>query len=140
MRVLLGVLSAVASSMLLGGCPLPPAQTTVQLVNDAGYPVEVQLFYDDDQNLPEDLIEIDGVQRNFTVQPGTTQAFSEDCAALQAIFIKNAELEILGEIGPEASTRVYREPGDFGCGNTIRFTFTQNALGTELFISYSQSQ
>jgi hypothetical protein len=34
---------------------------------------------------------------------------------------------------------VYREPDDFGCGDTLRFRFTQNALATDLDIGFNQS-
>jgi hypothetical protein len=123
--------------LLVGGCAVPPT-TVVNLGNETSFPVDVRLFYDDDQSLPENLIELDGTELTVTIQPGQTHAFSRDCEALQAIFIKDADMRIAPGISPEASTRVYREPGDFGCGDTLTFTFTQNALATDLDIAFSQ--
>lgn len=127
----------MTSLAVLCGCS--GSQTTVELVNAAEFPVEVRLFFDDDQNLTEVLLEADGEERNITVQPGQTETFSEDCEELQAIFIEDADLRIVGEAGPDASTGVYREPDDFGCGDTLRFRFTQNALATDLDIGFNQS-
>ncbi len=110
----------------------------MNLANQTKFPVDVRLFYDDDQNLPEALIEIDGTEVTVTVQPADTYTFSRSCEDLQAIFIKDADMRVAPGISPEASTRVYREPGDFGCGDTLTFTFTQNALGTDLDISFGQ--
>lgn len=122
----------------LNACWLPPPQTTVSLVNSTNHRVDVQLFYHENQYLTEGLIERNGVEVTVSVAPGATYTFSRNCEDLQAIFIKDADLRLVGTIGPEASTRVYREPGDFGCGDILTFTFTQNTLGTSLEISFSQ--
>jgi hypothetical protein len=66
--------------------------------------------------------------------------FSENCEDLQAIFIKDASLRIIGGIGPGDSTSVFREPGDFGCGDTLLFIFTQNVIATDLDIEFSPSR
>jgi hypothetical protein len=122
------------------GCLAPPPQTTVNLVNKTNHRVDVQLFYHENQYLTEGLIESDGVEMVVPVLAGNTYTFSRNCEDLQAIFIKDADLRVVGAIGPEASTRVYREPGDFGCGDTLTFTFTQNALATSLEISFGQQK
>jgi hypothetical protein len=137
--------SLLALSMMtvvipLSSCPQLNRQTTVRLINNTDFEVQVQLFYDDDQELPEDLIQADGTEVNRTLAAGEAQSFSRDCEALQAIFIENAALNIIGDIGPEAGTDVYREPDDFGCGDTLTFTFTSNALGTDLDVSFSATQ
>ena len=136
-RILVGLLLLAAAPCIIGGC-LPTRTDTVNLVNEAEHPVVVTLFYDDNQNIPEDLLEEIGTERQFTVQPGARAIFSDDCESLQAIFIQRADLSIVGTIGPSASTRVYRDGSDFGCGDTLIFTFTQNLLGTELNIAFSQ--
>ena len=137
MRKIVTILGAVGSlAFLCGGCP--SAQTGVELRNDASFPVEVRLFFDDDQNLPEEVLERDGVERTFTLDPGETQSFGEACENLQAIFIKDASLRVIGGIGPGASTGVFREPDDFGCGDTLRFRFTQNAIATDLDIEFTR--
>jgi hypothetical protein len=100
--------------------------------------VDVQLFYHENQLLTEGLIRSGGEEVNASVSSGATYTFSRNCEDLQAIFINDADLRLVGTIGPEASTRVYREPGDFGCGDILTFTFTQNTLGTSLDISFSR--
>ena len=136
MKALIGtcVLAVVAQG--LGSCP--GSGTTVRLVNDANYRVDVQLFYDDDQELPKELIELDGEEVNMTVLAGQTRSFTRSCEDLQAIFIKDADLRAPGD-DPEEETDAYREPDDFGCGDTITFTFTQNITATDLDIHFSSS-
>ena len=133
----IGSLLAATHPWIIGGC-LSPNTVTVNLVNGADHPVDVTLFYDDNQYITEELLEEVGRERQSRVQPGETASFSDDCNSLQAIFIQKAELSIVGTIGPSNSSRVYRDGSDFGCGDTITFTFTQNLLGTELSIAYSQ--
>lgn len=136
MRQSLAVLGTAASLTLLCGCPNP--RTAVELRNDANFPVEVRLYFDDNQNLGEDALELFGVERTFTVEPGQSTRFDESCDDLQAIFIKDASLRVIGGIGPGDSTRVFREPNDFGCGDTLVFTFTQNVIATDLDISFQR--
>ena len=129
------MLCVILLAAIAAGCT---PQTRVDLVNSTPFPVDVELFYDDDQLAPEFLIEESGEGLNFTLQPGETQSFSRNCEDLQAIFIKDADMRIVLGISPEANTRVYREPDDFGCGNVLRFEFTANDLGTDLDINFSR--
>lgn len=115
-----------------------PQQTSVELVNDTDFTVDVQLFYDSEQNLPADVIEIDGTELNFSLAPGETRSFSRDCQDLQAIFIKDADMRVAPGISPQADTDVYREPDDFTCGDTIRFTFTAGNLNASLHIAFER--
>lgn len=139
-RVLILAMLGLIMVPLGAGCFGLADQTTVNMVNNTQYPVSIRLYYDDDQNLPQSLIELDGTEMRFTVASGQTYTFSRTCEDLQAIFIKDADMIIAPGISPEANTRVYREPGDFGCGHTLTFTFTQNALGTNLSISYAHQK
>lgn len=139
MKRLTLLIAVVPSALASMGCYVPPPQTTVRLNNTTNFPVDVRLFYDENQLLPENLIEAEGVELAFVLQPGEVQSFARDCEALQAIFIKNANMRVLPGFSPEASTGVYREPDDFGCGDVLTFTFTQDALATDLDIGYAQS-
>jgi len=136
-RVAAALLSAIVL-LCMGACPFTSDTTTVRLVNNASFPVEVRLFYGDNQHSPESVLETFGHKLEFTIEPGDEESFSRDCDELQSIFIKKAELSILGDIGPSASTSVYRDGTDFGCGDSITFTFTQSALATELHITFSR--
>jgi hypothetical protein len=124
----------------MGASCLPGQQTSVILRNNTSFPVDVELFYDDEQDIPEVLLEENGTRLTFTLAPGEAQSFSRPCEDLQAVFINDADMRIAPGISPEASTRVYREPDDFTCGNTLTFTFTAANLGTSLEISFSQQQ
>jgi hypothetical protein len=69
--VLLISIVAVAA----GGCDflidfIPPEVTTVTLVNDGAFPVEVTLFYDEEQDIPEALLTEAGTELNFTIPAG----------------------------------------------------------------------
>lgn len=126
--------------LLMGVNCLPEQQTTVTLRNNTNFPLDVELYYHHEQEVTEFLIDETGTRMTFSIPAGGTESFARPCEDLQAIYIKDAKMRLLGGIGPTASTRIYREPGDFGCGDTLTFTFTQNAIGTSLDISFSQSQ
>jgi hypothetical protein len=130
---------AILSSALplLGGCVMPRPETVVQLINNTDFVVRVRLFYHDNQLYPRALIEELGQELNFTIPAGATRSFGRDCYDVQAIFIENAELVIVGDVGPSRDTRVYHDGTDFACGDTLVFSFTQPALPTELNIAFS---
>ena len=102
---------------------LRPSETTVVLVNDSDFDVEVVLFYDDDQNILKSLLTEIGEEMTLTLAAGGQSTFSRDCDDLQAIIIDDADLQLIGQLGPEANTDVLRDGDDFGCGDTITFTF-----------------
>jgi hypothetical protein len=128
---------------LVAGCDaliglLPTAQTRVELVNNGDFPVEVELFYDNEQDIPESLLTTDaGTRVVFNVGVGETSSFSRDCDDLQAIIVSDADLLIIGGIGPEASSNVLRDGDDFGCGDTIVFTFDHSNLLVDFDVSSS---
>ena len=111
--------------------------TRVRLVNATDYTVEVTMYLGDEQLLPEFLLTSTGDEVNVTIPAGSSRTVSRDCDALQAIVIDNAELSIIGDIGPTQDTDVYRDGDDFNCGDTLVFTFTAPSLPTELNISFS---
>lgn len=109
-------------------------ETRVVLRNQGDFPVEVSLFYDNDQDTIDGLIQETGTERQFTIDDGLVESFSLDCDDLQAIIIDKAELSIIGDIGPEESTSLLRDGSDFGCGDTVTFTFTHSDSLTDLMI------
>ncbi len=102
---------------------LQPNRVTVVLVNNGAFPVEGNLFYDDDQDTIEAVLTETGTERAFTVAAGGRSSFSLSCDALQAIILDDANLRVVGGVGPNASTDVLRDGSDFRCGDTIVFTF-----------------
>ena len=100
-----------------------PSDTTVVLVNNSDFAVEVKLFYDDDQNILEALLTEIGEEMTLTIGAGEQRTFSRDCDDLQAIIIEDADLLLVGQLGPEVKTDVLRDGNEFGCGDTITFTF-----------------
>lgn len=127
---------AGAAALLLScgsGCGLlldivNPPITTVRLVNNADFEVRVVLYYDDEQDAPRDLLTEFGVRMELTLAPGETASFTRDCAELQALVIDNAELRVIGQVGPEADTEVLRDGRDFDCRDVITFTFDHSPL------------
>ena len=113
-------------------------QTAVELSNETDFTVEVQLFYDNDQELPKDAIQLTGTELNFTLEPGEVRRFERPCEELQAIFINDAEMLVAPGFSPETDTDVYREPDDFSCGDTMVFTFTAGPLNASLDISFNR--
>jgi hypothetical protein len=96
---------------------------TVRLVNDGDYDVVVEIYISDQQEIPEVLLTTLGTKLEYTVEAGETVTFSRSCDDLQAIIISDADLQVIGGIGPETSSDVLRDGDDFSCGDTIVFTF-----------------
>ncbi len=102
---------------------LRPSETTIVLANDSDFDVEIVLFYDEDQNILELLLTEIGEEMRLTIGAGEQSTFSRDCDDLQAIIIDDADLLLIGQLGPEVKTDVLRDGNEFGCGDTITFTF-----------------
>ena len=128
--------------LMLAGCDalvlfFPPTTVTVLLVNDGLFPVNVDLFYSDVQEIPDFLLTEVGTEVNLTVGAGLSRTITRDCDQLQAIIIDNADLEVLGSIGPEANTDVLRDGDEFGCGAVITFRFTHSEAIVDFDVSTS---
>jgi hypothetical protein len=138
------VLGALLLSLNLGGCNqladlLQLNQTGLRLVNNGDFPVTVELYYGGNQLASKLELDTFGTRLDVTVEAGQTYALNLDCDDLQAVYIKNADLNVLGSlVGPESDTDVFRDGDDFGCGDTVRFTFTHPVLPTSLAIAFSK--
>jgi hypothetical protein len=111
-------------------------QVRVTLVNNGDFPVDVRIRYDDEQDIPEDLLDEVGTEVTFTVpEVGGTQTFARDCGEFQAFRIVRADLDVLGEVGPSADTVVQRDGDDFNCGDSITITFEHPQIPTELTVT-----
>ena len=131
-------LLATALTLLTAGCPVN-STTTVNLVNDGDFSVDVTIYIHDDQLVLDSLIDDFGTELNYTVAAGETTTFSRPCEDLQAIKIGDADLQVIAGIGPDSNTGTYRDGTDFGCGDTLTFTFSHNALATELNINFAKT-
>ncbi len=125
------ILAAVVALILLAAnlsCDslvglLRPRETTIVLANDSDFDIEIVLFYDEDQNILELLLTEIGEEMSLTIGAGEQSTFSRDCDDLQAIIIDDADLLLIGQLGPEVKTDVLRDGNEFGCGDTVTFTF-----------------
>lgn len=135
---------AVIAALLTGaivfttGCQflanlVQPQNTTIRLVNPGAFPVEVDLYIDNDQNILEALLEDDDNLTQRTVAANSETTLTLDCDQLQALLV-NAEVNIIGSIGPQDGTGVFRDGDDFGCGDTIVVTFDYGAVPVNLDI------
>ena len=114
-----------------------PRTTAVRLVNDGDFDVDVTLYISDDQDTIEQILTEFGTRLEYTVPAGEAVSFSRDCDWLQAIVIDNAELMLIGQLGPEANSEVLRDGSDFFCGDTIVFTFRHSAAIIDFDVSVS---
>ncbi len=133
MNLLRGVFLAMGAITLTAGCgaalqaagALQGDEVTVVLRNSSDdFDVEVTLFYDDDQNILEGVLTETGTQVDTVVLAGQSVTLTRDCDDLQAIIIEDADLLLIGELGPETDTDVLRDGDEFGCGDTLVFTFS----------------
>jgi len=132
-----GLVSICGCDALLG---LVEPQTTVRLVNDSDFAVEGDLFYDDEDDTIEEILEENGTRRQFVIAAGGESSFSVPCDDLRAMIISDADLQIIGGVGPSASTDVLREGDDFDCGDVITFTFDHSAAIVDFDVEVSASQ
>lgn len=130
--MLAGAVLAAAAFASLGcdflGALIPQPETTVRLVNNGNFDVRVTVVYDNEQDAPRDALTEFGTALQFTLAPGESTSFSRDCDAIQAVTLDNAELRIIGGIGPSFDSDVLRDGSDFGCGDTITFTFDHSDI------------
>ncbi len=92
--------------------------------NSPSFNVDVTLFYHNDDDIPDALLTEIGTERNLTIGPGAKASFREYCDNLQAIVIDDADLVVVGALGPETSSEVLHVDEHFECGSEIVFTFT----------------
>lgn len=116
------------------GAIQPTQMTTVRLVNESDFAVEGVLFYGDDQETVDGVIQETGTERSFNVGANEVESFSRPCDQLQALIIDDADLQLIGEIGPEDRTDLLRDGDDFSCGSTIVFTFRHSEIITDFEI------
>ena len=123
----------IVAALVLPGCNLagfliPQPLTTVRLVNNSEFDVRVTVVFDDEQDVPREVLTEFGNSLQFTLAPGESTSFSRDCDEIQAITLDNAELRIIGGLGPSFDSEVFRDGEDFGCGDVIEFTFDHSDL------------
>ena len=135
------ILSLVPLLLPVAGCPdlsglLTPSTTTIELVNPGNLAVEVTLYIGESQYTTKELLRLGGEEIERTVAAGQTVTISRDCDDLQAVFIDNAKASIV-VFGPEDESDVLRDGSDFGCGDTIRFTFSYTLFPRDMDIGVS---
>ena len=142
MRLSIGMLFVAAFLALVTGCDsliglVAPNTTSVRLVNSGDFAIEVVLYIDDNQEIPRALLTELGTRMELTIAPGDSTTFARDCDELQAIVIDDADLLVIGQVGPEANTDVLRDGDDFRCGDTIVFTFDHSLVLVDFDVSVS---
>lgn len=124
------VIVGIAAAWGVGGCDavshvvLPTTVTATFTNTSAEFDVEIDVFYSDQQDMPDFLLRELGENITRTIPPGASVTIERDCDEFQAIMIDDADLIVVGGIGPEDSTDVMRDGDDFACGDTLAFTFT----------------
>jgi len=145
MKNFLAHVSMLTVLVLVPGCPglvnaLRLDLVTVRLVNNSDFSVDGQLFTDDEQDLPREVLVQVGTERTFNLAAGEMQVFTMACDDLQSIVIDDADLRVLVGVSPDASTDVLRDGDDFGCGDTVTFTFSHSAVLVDFDIAVSVAQ
>ncbi len=134
----LGTLVVALSSGL--GCDalvglLKPTSVNVRVVNNGTFPVSSTFYIAEDSDILDVLITTFGTQIENTVDAGQSLSFTRSCNDLGAIQLREADLQVVGSIGPETDTNILREGEDFSCGDTIVFTFTNTELPLDLNVT-----
>ncbi|MFQ5463041.1 MAG: hypothetical protein ACE5E5_10505 [Phycisphaerae bacterium] len=103
-----------------------PTTVGVSFVNTTDFPVDVEFFTSDEDQILRDLLTNDNIGNltAFVVPAGETVDLPpQSCDELQAMTIDNAELRILGGLGPSEQAPVLRDGENFSCGDRVTFTF-----------------
>ncbi len=137
----IGIVTAVGLALSITGCDVVldiilPSTVTITLVNDsAQFRVDGTIVFDDDDPLLKaDLIAF-GTERDFDLEPGESFSFPPlDCDEVQALILQDADLRVIGGVGPETDSDILRMGDDFECGNEIVFTFSGGALDFDVSI------
>ncbi len=130
------LLVATAGCDALLGLVLP-STVAVSLVNQSAlFNIEVTLLHHDDDDVLEVIFNQVGTEEEFTIGPGQVTTFLRDCDDLQAIMIDDADLRIVGGVGPETDTGILRMGEDFECGDTLVFTFTHSDALLDFDVSF----
>ncbi len=135
MNYRLGSVIIVALLPLIAGCDglvdiLLPSTVTITLVNEsADFNVDGTIVYDDDDLfLRADLTAL-GTDLQFNLGPGASFSFPPlDCDEVEALILDDADLRLLGSVGPDTDSDLLRIGDDFECGDEIVFTFTHSDL------------
>lgn len=107
---------------------LQPRIVQVHLVNRGDFAVDILLYYHEEQLIPKELLTEIGTRLEFTIAAGQEARFSRNCEALQAVVVDNADLRIIGQIGPKTDTDILRDGNDFRCGDTVVITFDHSSV------------
>ncbi len=112
-------------------------EVTVRLINTSDdFDVEVQVRYGDENLETKDLIKTLGEEVNRTLSPGEVSEFTRDCDELESIFIDEAELQS-PLVSPKEDTDVIVDGDNFGCGDTITYTFSHSDIIVDFDIATS---
>jgi hypothetical protein len=130
----------LALAAATGGCGIltaffQPSTVRVALVNDSDFDVSVVLILGENQDAPRELLEEIGDEERYTLKPGESIDFFRDCDEIQAVFVDNAEMMIVGQIGPEADSEVLRDGEDYDCGDTVEFRFDHSDLIVDFHVT-----
>ena len=94
------------------------------------------LYVGSSQYTTKDLLRLFGDEIQRTLLANETTTIRLDCDNLQAVFIDNAAVNIIGGLGPEEEGDLLLDGTDFGCGDTIRLTFTYTVFNLDINVSY----
>lgn len=117
----------------------PANVVTVEYVNDADADVAVWLYTDDeDDEDADDLVE-DGEEWESLVPVGEAVSFNIDCDDVGSMVVGEAQLLVLGNIGPSTWTDDLHIGEEYECGDVVTFTFYNSPTLTELHAEVSVS-
>jgi hypothetical protein len=134
MKCLLCVFLFLGMLAPLGGCDgtfpdiIIGDEVVVRLVNNTDDDIDVVVYYADNADISESDLTDNGTRLEFTIEPDEWTSFRRDCDRLQAVIIDRATLHVLGGLGPTTHSEVLRDGDDFGCRDTVGFTFEGSLL------------
>jgi hypothetical protein len=142
-RLLLAIVGAQLA-LASAGCEavqfvLLDNRVSLTLVNNGDYPIEVDLRVSSEENQLEAILLEFGTNYLVTLpaRDSVTIITAEDCDEVGSVIIDVASLDVLGDIGPELDTGVFRRGDHFDCGDEIVFTFDHSDLLIDFDVRFS---
>ena len=113
--------------------------TAVTLVNNADDDVRVTIAYSSNGDISESDLRNSGTEIEITIPNGESRSFRRNCVAMRAVMVESAQLELIGDFGPTASSNVIRQAQGtptFVCPGFLTFTFdSDNAFDLDVTVN-----
>lgn len=112
----------------------------IRVFNNGGNQIQAKVAYSPDPNISRDNLIANGFEVSGNVAPGSTiELFRRTCPEIKAVMMETATVFVNGNAGPSTqSTEVFRDPTNFQCQQSVRFTVAYSPLLLDVNVQANQ--